>query len=411
MYIYKTKQSIFFILLLLISANVMSEDNNTDESKSYYDNLVNKISNTFDNLISTNSESKKVQSQINDITKFLDEYLLYIDDENSNNCFKRRFIFFKSDCRVKIDEILSDVEKIVFDDESLSYFSKIEGVENQINIANLAIVSLNETLIFAKTGNDAGFFDTSRDAIKSKIKNIENEIAILNDEILTLEIELQENLFSIGVNLTISQVQKLTRQLDGDKLLKIINITDVIKDISESLGKMMVENSFNPQSAKKYYGIYLLLTDVIIFTQEEYLNTIDDVYLPSIDAIKKNSLASIKLAKKMKRKAKSQQNRGNFDNNIAQEGKNIDVIEYLERDLQRQKVKIKNALSANYEKNNVALSSYLTSSNAANLQFFIDESESHFSNIISLQIPNIIPFDNKEMKDAYKVLRLKINSN
>ena len=60
----------------------------------------------------------------------------------------------------------------------------------------------------------------------------------------------------------------------------------------------MIENSFNPQSAKKYYGIYLLLTDVIIFAQKEYLNTIDEVYLPSISAIMKNSLDSIKLAKK-----------------------------------------------------------------------------------------------------------------
>ena len=79
--------------------------------------------------------------------------------------------------------------------------------------------------------------------------------------------------------------------------------------------------------------------------------------------------------------------------------------------MQQQKDRIKRALASNYEKNNVALSSYLTTSNAANLQFFVNESESHFSNIIELQIPNIIPFDNKEMEEAYKVLKLKINSN
>lgn len=411
MYIFKIKQHICCVCLLLLSINLIAQDSVSDESDSYYESFMNQITNTFDNLVSTDSENKKIQSQINDITKFLDEYLKHIDDENNNNCFKRRFIFFKSDCRVKIDEILLNVEKIVFDDKSLSFFLKIEEIENQIKLANFAIASLNETLIFAKTDSDSGFFDTSRGAIKNKIKNIEDEITFLNDEILTIEIELQESLFSIGINLSDSQIQKLTGQLDGNELVKIITITDVIKDISDSLGKMMIENSFNPQSAKKYYGIYLLLTDVIIFAQKEYLNTIDEVYLPSISAIMKNSLDSIKLAKKMKRKAVSRVNRNNFDNNIYQEQKNIKVIEILERDLQQQKARIKRALASNYEKNNVALSSYLTTSNAANLQFFVNESESHFSNIIELQIPNIIPFDNKEMEEAYKVLKLKINSN
>ena len=411
MYIFKIKQHICCVCLLLLSINLIAQDSVSDESDSYYESFMNQITNTFDNLVSTDSENKKIQSQINDITKFLDEYLKHIDDENNNNCFKRRFIFFKSDCRVKIDEILLNVEKIVFDDKSLSFFLKIDEIENQIKLANFAIASLNETLIFAKTDSDSGFFDTSRGAIKNKIKNIEDEITFLNDEILTIEIELQESLFSIGINLSDSQIQKLTGQLDGNELVKIITITDVIKDISDSLGKMMIENSFNPQSAKKYYGIYLLLTDVIIFAQKEYLNTIDEVYLPSISAIMKNSLDSIKLAKKMKRKAVSRVNRNNFDNNIYQEQKNIKVIEILERDLQQQKARIKRALASNYEKNNVALSSYLTTSNAANLQFFVNESESHFSNIIELQIPNIIPFDNKEMEEAYKVLKLKINSN
>lgn len=403
-------KSISLTCLILVSLNSFSEESNDNEKDSYYDNFINKITNTFDNLVSPDSESKKVQSQINDISDFLDDYLKNIDDENNDKCIKRRFIFFKSDCRVEIDEILLSVEKIIFDDDSLSYFSKIEGLENQISIINFSIAELNESFVFAKPDDDSGFFDTSREDIKNKIKNLEKEIEVLNDEILTSEIELQDKLYSIGVDLSITQIQKLTRQLDGSELVKIITITDVIKDISDSLGRMMVENSFNPQSAKKYYGIYLLLTDVIIFAQKEYLNTIDNIYLPSINTIKNNSFDSIKLAKKMKRKASSKENRNNLDNNIAQEEKNIYVIEYLERDLQLQKLKIKKALTVNYEKNNVALSSYLTSSNAANLQFFINESESHFSNIISLQIPDIIPFDNKEMEEAYKLLKLKINN-
>ena len=70
MYIFKIKQHICCVCLLLLSINLIAQDSVSDESDSYYESFMNQITNTFDNLVSTDSENKKIQSQINDITNF-----------------------------------------------------------------------------------------------------------------------------------------------------------------------------------------------------------------------------------------------------------------------------------------------------------------------------------------------------
>lgn len=399
------------LLTLFIFLNInYGYSQEATEDSTYYNKLKSKFSNTLKNLSFSKNQQEIALSNLNDVSDFLDDYLIYIDEDIAGSCVKRTLIIFKSDCKLNIDKILLQIEDIIFDGASTDYFSRIEKLEFEIDAVNLFIASLNETGIFFNDDSEAGFLESTKQSVSSKKSDAQNRIGEINDEIVSLEIDLQDSLSEMGINLSILEVRKLTRQLDGEDIVKANTIFYLVKEMSNALGLMMIENSFNLESSKKYYGLYMLLSEVMIFAQKEYINNIDNFYMPSIQMIESNSNKSIKLTKKMKSKAESNANRVIFNQNIKTEEFNLYVIKILKNELKSQREKVIRALKSTTERKNLAISSYLTVSNAAGLNAFINDTNEQFNVINSMQIPNIIPFQNKDIEQSYRLLKNRIKN-
>ena len=396
-------------LFLFLNINYAYSQEATEDS-TYYNKLKSKFSNTIENFSFSKNQQEIALRNLNNVSDFLDDYLVYIDEDIDGSCVKRSLIIFKSDCKLNIDKILLEIESIIFDDTATNYFSRIEKLQLQIDAINLFIASLNETGIFFKDDSEAGFLESTKQSVASEKSDAQNRIVEINDEIVSLEIDLQDSLREMGINLSILEVRKLTRQLDGEDIVKANTIFYLVKEMSNALGLMMYENSYNLESSKKYYGLYMLLSEVMMFAQREYINNIDNFYMPSIKIIESNSNKSIKLTKKMKSKAESKANREIFNQNIKTEEFNLYVINMLKDELKFQRGKVSRALKSTTERKNLAISSYLTVSNAAGLNAFINDTNEQFNMITSMQIPNIIPFQNKEIEQSYRLLKSRIKN-
>lgn len=396
-------------LFLFLNINYAYSQEATEDSN-YYNKLKSKFSNTIENFSFSKNQQEIALSNLNNVSDFLDDYLVYIDEDIDGSCVKRSLIIFKSDCKLNIDKILLEIESIIFDDTATNYFSRIEKLQLQIDAINLVIASLNETGIFFKDDSEAGFLESTKQSVASEKSDAQNRIVEINDEIVSLEIDLQDSLREMGINFSILEVRKLTRQLDGEDIVKANTIFYLVKEMSNALGLMMYENSFNLESSKKYYGLYMLLSEVMMFAQREYINNIDNFYMPSINIIESNSNKSIKLTKKMKSKAESKANREIFNQNIKTEEFNLYVINILKDELKFQREKVSRALKSTTERKNLAISSYLTVSNAASLNAFINDTNEQFNMITSMQIPTIIPFQNKEIEQSYRLLKSRIKN-
>ena len=412
MYKFKSLTSIF---LITFSISIYSQTSNQDSSwwddtKNFFKDSPKNLKNFFDqdksldeevaDLLDKETSWVNTINKIDSISDYVPKYTSLKEKDIANEC---RNGFSKTNCRIQIDNILEDIEKILFDGEIVNYSKKIRQLKARIIELEDEKANLNEK----KFGVDN---EEEAQTIINQISDIDALITKFKNYIDELEDDLQVKMKNLDINLSKAQIQVMTSRVDGDDLAKSIAIFDITKQISNTLGELMKENSFSTNSTTKYYGVYLILTEILGFAQREYILKIDDEYLTKLDLIKEDVYESINYSTKQKKEASMQSSIKIFDNNIDADKYTIGVIDYYKDLLMNQKVQLKDALLITEEKITVAYSSYNSSMNSAAVMSIINDTQSTFDQIMELQIPDIIPFENTALEVEFKKLSEKLIS-
>ena len=302
----------------------------------------------------------------------------------------------KKDYRIKIDEVLSEIEIILFDGEVVNYAEKIRKVREQIVSLESRKVILNEDLVFAS--DKKKLLGSSKDDIQNEIKEIDRVIKNSYKLIDKLEYDLKKKLSFLGIEVTREQIRVMTTRVDGDELAKSFAIFDVTKQISATLGELVKKNSFSASTTVKYYGTYVILTEILAFSQREYIRKIENVYRPAIKKIEDNVDSSIDFAEESIKSAKSESNKNILQQNIKSNKFTLKVLKQYDKILETQKESLEEASEITKEQITVAYSTYDTAANSANLVSLINETEDSFNKILDMQLPEIIPFENTELE-------------
>ena len=385
-------------------------DKSSESISSAFGSMMQDIDREIENLKQDDSGEVDIQKKINGIRDYLDEYAEIKSKDQTSSCVQG---IFKSsvDCRILIDEVLNEIEEIVFDGQIISYSEKIRNIRADIKSLEIKKSRLNEDFVFAKDKENASMFESNKEEIAEELRNIDSLINKKNILIETLGYDLQIKMLNLGIDLSIEQIQILTTRVDGDDLAKSIAIFDVTKQITDSLGILMKQNSFNGESTARYYGIYVILSEILGFAQREYILKLDEVYLKRINEIKNNSYKSISMAENKIAESQFEQSIKIFKNNIEAERFTIKAANNYREILINQRSKLLIALKTTEEQISVGYSSYTTASNSSILSTLIQDTQSSFDNIMSMQIPEIIPFENSELETEFIKLSGKINSN
>ena len=165
----------------------------------------------------------------------------------------------------------------------------------------------------------------------------------------------------------------------------------------KKLGFLVKENYFSQDTTVRYYGTYVVLSEILGYAQETYIRKIDNLYLPALNEIEKDIEDAIDYAKKNIKKAKSQSNKDILSSNVVSNEFSLSVCEKYKNILKNQKKSLEKALLNTKEQITVAYSTYDTAASAANLVNLISQTQNTFNEIMNLQLPEIIPFENAEL--------------
>ena len=419
-YLFKFSLLLFFYLL---NNGIAFSDINTEKFTSLFDKIknesdhllnqslksfstiVNEIEETLDEEIQSLKNITKNKTKI-DIQEKMDSIRLYLDKVNKlkkKEVSASTFTIIsesKKDYRIKIDQVLKDIEPILFDGEVVNYASRIRLVRQNIENFENEKVKLNEKFVFApETGT---ILKSSKKDIKKEIKKLDNLIQKSKTVINDLEYDLKRKMNNLGIKLTREQIKVMTTRIDGDDLARSFAIFDVTKQISETLSKIMKENSFSGMATVKYYGTYVILSEILGFNQRQYINKIEDIYLPAIDEIKDNIENSIEFAEDSVEKAKSDQSKKILLSNIKSNQFTLEVLKQYKLILFNQIKSLKEALKRTNEQITVSYSTYDTAANSVNLVNLINQTQDTFNKIMNMQLPGIIPFENIELEEKFQ---------
>jgi len=420
----KHKYLVSLILILFLgSFNYVSAQNTTEKLKNLWGKVTENTIDILDQSLESLSDFREkvskavdaeleflkgkknndtpleLQDKVDSLKIYVEKIINLKDKEEEASSFK---IIGKSkkDYRIEIDKVLSEIEGILFDGQVVNYSEKIRKVREKIVSLESQKVILNEDLVFAS--DKKKFLGSSKDEINNELKEIDrviNNSYILIDE---LEYDLKKKLSFLGIEVTREQIRIMTTRVDGDELAKSFAIFDVTKQISTTLGELVKKNSFSASTTVKYYGTYVILTEILAFSQREYIRKIEEVYRPAILKIEDDVDSSIDFAKRSIKSAKSDSSKNILQENIKSNKFTLKVLKQYDKILEKQKESLERASKITKEQISVAYSTYDTAANSANLISLINETEDSFSKILDMQLPEIIPFENTELEMKFQ---------
>ena len=413
---------LFLLLLLNLNVHNAFSDNTTkfnnlfEKIKKESDNLLNQSIHSFSKIINDIEETldeeiinlkgfldKKTQIDVKDK---MDSIRLYLEDVNDLKKKETKASSFtiisksKKDYRIEIDKVLRDIEPILFDGEIVNYATRIRSIRENIKNFENEKVKLNEKLIFAP--KKSSILKSSKNDLKNEIKNLDKLISKSKIIIDELEFDLKRKMNNLGIKLTREQIRVMTTRIDGDDLARSFAIFDVTKQISNTLSKIMIKNSFSSSASVKYYGTYVVLSEILGFNQRQYINKIENIYLPGLEKIKEDIEETIEFTEESLEDSKIEQNRNILLSNIKSNKFTLDVLNKYKLILLNQTKSLKVALKRTNEQITVAYSTYDTAVNSANLVNIINQTQDTFNKIMNMQLPNIIPFENIELEQKFQ---------
>lgn len=382
--------------LLMLSASVQSSDG-------VYHNMMQGLSNIMnigEKTVSVDIPKKMAMDNWDELNDYFGD-MEALKKKRKSAPEDSWFYKTKEDLDGKILDIVSEISVILEDKSILKDKKMISRFNQKIEQGTRKISELRIQANLSKGEDKLG--------LEENIK--EWDIAIEEWEILKEEVYggISLRLHSYGLELDIEQIKVLLSRVDGEDIIKMVTTFSIISEITKQLSASMSETKENLIVAKKYYGFHVMLLELQHYIQNTYISRLQNVYIAKLDKVGKENAKLIVRTNKFMNGAQ-----GNFKKiykgNIESQRYTKKVIlvyrDILVRDLKKLKSGLKK-INRNYK---VALNTLETVNISSDLVSLMSENQKMFQEVMSMQIPELIPFENLQMKREFESLSAKISA-
>ncbi len=242
---------------------------------------------------------------------------------------------------------------------------------------------------------------TTKSGYDKKIQTGKEDIIEAEHNITVAKQQLVRDLNRIGMKLDPESIDNLLESITGDEFVRVSIIFDNAKNFAAELERLTNESGEDLEAAKKYYGVYLMLLKTVSRLQEKFVENVDNEYYPKLDEFSEKARANIKEAK---RAIELGGDRSVLENNIESNQLTYDAAVFYKEGLAHQKHQM---MMANLEtKKNIltAANTYKTVALSKDVAALMAVSRRAFDAINGLSVPDLRPFKNEKMRDAYSNL-------
>lgn len=248
-------------------------------------------------------------------------------------------------------------------------------------------------LVVSKSGYDGKITSETE-----KISEFENAIGAEKQRLV-------DDMKKIGMTIKPADVDILLDSITGDEFVRISIIFNNAKNFAGELERLTNESGEDLDTAKKYYGVYLMLLKSIDRMQTEFIRTVDDEYYPKLDLYAEKAREIIKQAQDA---IDQGGNREILENNILNSQLTFEAAQYYKKSLTRQKYEMMKANESCKKNILTAVNTYRTAALSKELSSLIATSRRAFDSITKLSVPDLRPFENAKLKDEFSRLTKEI---
>jgi hypothetical protein len=335
-----------------------------------------------------------------DLIDIFDEIIILNSEKNEAPSISL-FGKSKKDYDEKIELIFQSVASLINDPELENNRKTLQILKNKI--LNSQEESSN---LFAKSLLANG---KERKELENLANDYKKDSKEYKNSKVDLIIGVRARLALYGLDLNKDQVEVLLSRVDAGDIIGMTTSFSVIAELTEQFSDATIASGENLQVAKKYYGMHVILLELQMHIQKNYINRLRNVYLVRANDIRdKNKLLIDETSKLIDVAEGTYLNI--YKNNLESQKYTLKVLGLYEEILRKDLIKIETGLKKVNDNYLVSLNTFQTVNVAADLASLMAENSNLFNEVMSIQVPELIPFENLQMQKEFEALTLQLSN-
>ena len=306
----------------------------------------------------------------------------------------------KRDYDEKIESIFQILSVITNDPQIVKDRSTLEKLKSKIESSELKSADLKTKAQLA-TGKD-------KEKLIDRSNSHQTDINEYNDSRNELLFNVQNRLEAYGLSLDTDQVKVLLSRVDADDIIGMTTSFSVIAKLTQQFSEATLASGENLQIAKNYYFMHVILLELQMHIQRNYIDRLKNVYLVKLGKLKRENGTLITETKSLVGSSKGSHKKV-AEQNLKSQQFTRKVLVLYEEILRKDLYKIQNGLKKVNDNYLVALNTYKTVNVSADLAVLMAGNNNLFNEVMSLQAPELIPFENLQIQDAFETLSLQLS--
>ncbi len=305
----------------------------------------------------------------------------------------------QASAQAEIDQLLDQTVAILSTSTNQDYRQRIRSLQQEIARARQDQAEYRRQRVSAPS--DSFLKKTVADYDKA-IANRQTDITRFEADLERVKHEFAADLRAMGLELSDDQLDFMLSTVVGDNLIDLGILFDNIKAITGQLERLVEESGEDLQSARRYYGLYVVLLKSLRQMHLQVELAIINNYIPRIDAIAQRARELTSQAQALLKEAPDK--REILTANLEAQRLTIEAAGVYRQYLDEQGRQITAARVALERDIATAWNTYETVRVSGELVGIFKSSRKLLDGLISRQVPRPRPFRNLEMQREFEKL-------
>jgi len=310
----------------------------------------------------------------------------------------------KSDIQAKMKALFDEMGEVLLSQSWYEDQQRLQSLQSQIAQNEKEIMRLKEAKIGAPVES---LIHTTQKGYEEKIAHLQEQNSHLKEEVNGLKHTFSERFAKIGVTLSPQQMDVLLTRIDGKDIIGMTMAMESLKGVMAQLERLMrQEHGF--EAAKRYYGMHAVLMEMVVYIQQGYIEKSQRVYMPKVDHIVQEASQMIERTQHLYAQESDPQRKAIYAKNLQALRETLRIAKAYREDLHMAQERVKEAQKIAKANLRVSQNTYHTVMLSSDLYRLLSESRTVFEKVSRIQIPQIVPFENTEVKRKYQEITRKI---
>lgn len=299
----------------------------------------------------------------------------------------------------KINELLDAAVAILSTSPVQQFRDRIRVIQGQIESARAQIAEYRQSRVSAPAESVIQRTVSDYDRL---ISEREADIRRLDAELAAVKGEFAAAVRSLGIELSDDQVEFLLSTVVGDNMVDLGVLFDNVKSVTAQLEALVNESGEDLASARRYYGMYVVLLRALYRMHVQIEEAIAEQYLPQIDGIVARTQSLMAETRRLQRDSPAK-----FDllsANLQAQQLTLDAAAVYRQYLADQAEQVKKARSELDKDIAAAWNTFETVRVSGELVGLVRSSQRLLEGLMSRQVPALRPFGNLELRREFEKL-------